>query len=96
VTDVGGNSDVVMEGETGYLVPPDNPAQLALAMRRLMEAPAERRKSFSEGARRHAINHFRFPVIVEKWLRLYGELPEEGRSNKKDESGASVDLAVAK
>jgi glycosyltransferase involved in cell wall biosynthesis len=96
VTDVGGNSDVVIDGETGYLVPPNNPAQLAMAMRRLMDASPESRRLFSEAARRHADNHFRFQVIMEKWLKLYSELPEEVRSNQRDEKSANPDLVVVK
>lgn len=36
-TAVGGIPELVVEGETGYLVPPDDPLALALAIRRLIE-----------------------------------------------------------
>ena len=96
VTDVGGNSDIVIDGETGYLVPPKNPERLAGAMRRLMDAPAEVQRSFGEAARRHAIETFRFSVIMEKWLKLYGDLPERARASQRDKSVAKPDLAMAK
>jgi glycosyltransferase involved in cell wall biosynthesis len=96
VTDVGGNADVVIDGQTGYVVPPDNPAQLALAMRRLMDAPTETRNMFSELARRHAHDQFSFSVIVEKWLTLYGESPDEYHSRETGETSSNVDLVVVK
>lgn len=96
VTDVGGNPDVVIDGLTGYVVPPNNPAQLALAMLRVMDAPTEHYKSFGERARRYAHDHFRFQAIVEQWLNLYRELPAEARSTEKKEADTSVDLAVVK
>ncbi len=39
-TDVGGNREVVVDGETGFLVPARDPAALAEAMARLLAAPA--------------------------------------------------------
>ena len=36
-TSVGGVPDLVMDGQTGFLVPPNDPASLAMALRRLME-----------------------------------------------------------
>jgi hypothetical protein len=51
---------------------------------------------FSELARRHANDHFCFSVIVEKWLKLYGEVPDEAHSSENDETRANVDLVVVK
>ncbi len=39
-TRVGGNTDLVVDGETGILVPPDDPAALAAAIERLLADPA--------------------------------------------------------
>jgi glycosyltransferase involved in cell wall biosynthesis len=96
VTDVGGNSDIVIDGETGYLVPPKNPARLARAMRRLMDAPADVHRSFGEAARRHANEKFRYSVITEKWLKLYFDLPERTRASEKEKSASKVDFVMAK
>jgi len=36
-TDVGGNKDVVVDGENGFLVPPVNPSSLSLKLKKLIE-----------------------------------------------------------
>ena len=95
VTDVGGNSDIVIDGETGYLVPPKNPARLARAMRRLMDAPADVHRSFGEAARRHANESFRYSVIMEKWLKLYFDLPERASASEKANSVSKPDFVMA-
>ncbi|GAB3321597.1 hypothetical protein GCM10027451_43310 [Geodermatophilus aquaeductus] len=41
-TDVGSLREVVVDGETGLLVPPDDPGALAAALRRLLDDPALR------------------------------------------------------
>ena len=45
VTRVGGLPDVVIEGETGYIVPPDDPSALAAAIRRFFDENAAGRMS---------------------------------------------------
>ena len=49
VTSVGGLPDVVHDGETGYVVPPDDPAALAAAIRRYFEEGVAPR--FADGIR---------------------------------------------
>ncbi|MGQ9695996.1 MAG: glycosyltransferase [Thermodesulfobacteriota bacterium] len=73
-TDVGGNSEVVIEGQSGFLVPPKNPLALAQAMRRLMELPDEERRKMGEAARRHIEAKFAIDRVVDMWEALYHEL----------------------
>jgi glycosyltransferase involved in cell wall biosynthesis len=40
-TDVGGLGEVVLDGLTGFLVPPDNPAALAAGIRRFYDEKRE-------------------------------------------------------
>ncbi len=51
-TRVGGNPEVVAEGETGLLVPPGDPAALAQAMLRLRRDDGERNRMEQAGRRR--------------------------------------------
>jgi len=56
-------------GDAGVLVPPDDPAELAIAVVNLLRAPA-RRRALGEAARRRALTHFTNDRVV----RVYGEL----------------------
>ena len=49
---VGGMLDTVADGETGRLVPPQDPAALAAAVRELLADPARRRAFGRAGVRR--------------------------------------------
>jgi glycosyltransferase involved in cell wall biosynthesis len=71
VTDVGGNRDLVLDGQTGHVVPPANPQALATAITRLMELSLGERRALGNFARRHCVEHYRFEGIGEQWVRLY-------------------------
>jgi len=73
-TDVGGNGEIVIDGETGFLVPPKDPDRLAQAMLRLMSLPQEERKHMGEKARRYVEKNFSLERVVDRWERLYREL----------------------
>ncbi|MCX7681746.1 MAG: glycosyltransferase family 4 protein [Anaerolineae bacterium] len=63
-TAVGGTPEIVEDGESGLLIPPDSPAALLAALRRLQADPALRRR-LAEGARRTAAR-FSFEHMVEE------------------------------
>jgi glycosyltransferase involved in cell wall biosynthesis len=73
-TDVGGNSDVVIDGVTGFLAPSANPGALADAMLRLATLPAASRLDMGREARRNVGEKYRFDVVVDQWEALYNEL----------------------
>ena len=73
VTDVGGNAEIVKNEISGFLVPPKNPAELAAALRSVMHASPERRRSMSRAARQLCYERYRIAAIVEKWVDLYAE-----------------------
>jgi glycosyltransferase involved in cell wall biosynthesis len=79
-TDVGGISEIVVDGETGLLVEPENPRQLAAAMMRLLVNP-QRRAEMGEMAYRRVAEVFAIGRTVESYEKLYAEL-----YRKRDES----------
>jgi glycosyltransferase involved in cell wall biosynthesis len=72
-TRVGGIKEVVVDGETGLLVPPGEPVKLGGALTRILEDPATAAKMGEEG-RRHVLEHFTWDRIATKTLELYRSL----------------------
>ncbi len=77
-TAVGGLSEVVQPGVTGWLVPPREPAALAEALSRLLADEAERR-AFGRAGRARVVERFSMAAMVQRheevFLRLLkGEL----------------------
>ena len=71
-TDVGGSRELVQTGETGYLVPPRDPAALAAAIVKLW---ADRATTQSMAATaRSRIQPFLFPNIAAQYRTLYSKL----------------------
>lgn len=70
VTDVGGNAEAVVDGETGLVVPAHDPARLGAALATLAADPARRRAMGAAGRRRVA-EHFSLDACVAAYERLY-------------------------
>ena len=70
---VGGIKEVVVDGATGLLVPPDDPGQLAAAIRRLMNDPGLR-ESFRAAGRRRVEHLFGWEVIARETVDLYRQV----------------------
>lgn len=77
VTNVGGNSEVVLNQTTGFLVPPGDPVALAEGMLRLMALPETERRQMGQPARQHILANFSMERIVERWEGLYLELLQQ-------------------
>jgi len=73
-TNVGGNAEIVLDGQTGFLVPPKSPEALSQAMLRMMDLPEEVREKMGEQARKHIESNFSLDRIVDCWESLYYEL----------------------
>ncbi len=69
-TDIEGNPELILDGETGLLVPPRNPAALAQAILRIMENPL-RAKEMARAGRKRVEALFSTRVKVELTERLY-------------------------
>jgi len=76
-TDVGGNREVVLDGITGFLLPPRNSEALAEAMLRMMNLPEEKRREVGKAARKHVEENFSLDHVVDLWEALYKELLEQ-------------------
>ncbi len=76
---VGGVPEVVVDGVTGLLVPPENVPALAEAVVRLLKDP-ERMKAMGEAGRERVQIHFSEDAMLEKTASLYG-MPS-GRSSE--------------
>jgi glycosyltransferase involved in cell wall biosynthesis len=72
-TRVGGNPEVVVDGETGLLVPPREPRALADAVLRLLRDPALAGR-LGEAARRRVESQFTLEQMVGRMQELYDQL----------------------
>ncbi len=72
-TAVGGTPEVVLDGETGLLVPPEDPAALAAAIERLLgDEPL--RDRLVQAAYARVCEHFSAAKAVAAYERIYSEL----------------------
>jgi glycosyltransferase involved in cell wall biosynthesis len=73
-TDVGGNAEVVLEGETGYLVPVKDTEALAQAMLRVMNLSEADRSAIGQAGRAQVVQNFDLERVIDRWEALYREL----------------------
>jgi glycosyltransferase involved in cell wall biosynthesis len=71
-TGVGGLLDLVVDGETGIVVPPRDPATLRSALERLLADPELRRRLGMAG-RDRARTHFSWDTVTDATLAAYAE-----------------------
>jgi glycosyltransferase involved in cell wall biosynthesis len=71
-TEVGDAKDIV--GDTGLIVPPDQPDALAAAIRSLAEEPAAVRAERGIRARARIVENFSLAAAVRRHVELYGSL----------------------
>jgi glycosyltransferase involved in cell wall biosynthesis len=72
-TRVGGNIDLIRDGENGILVEPENSNQLSEAMQKILQDKALAKKLGSE-ARKTVEQRFSLISIADKYISLYREL----------------------
>jgi len=77
-SNVGGNPEVIVDGETGFLVPSQNPAALADAICRILLTPGLR-QSFGQAGRRRVLEHFSNERMIRTVERLYLDMLEASR-----------------
>ncbi len=72
-SNVGGLPEIVQDGETGWLVPPGDPQELAGQLRRLLLHPEERWRMGSQG-HVYARTHFSEERMAAQIAEIYDEL----------------------
>ncbi|MGC4083771.1 MAG: glycosyltransferase [Vicinamibacterales bacterium] len=72
-TDVGGNREAVVDGETGLLVPAANPGRLAAAMLTVLRRP-DRGAAWGRAGRRRVVERFQRSRMAPEYEALYDEL----------------------
>lgn len=72
-TDVGGAAEVIAEGETGYLVRPDDDVMLAARIQKVLADPGLARR-LGESGRARAVQHFSEQALLANTVGLYDSL----------------------
>jgi len=81
-TQVGGNPDLIVNGETGSLVPPGQPLNLAQVIAAAVDDPP-RRHAYGQAARQRAETEFSIATMVQRYDHLYRVLLA-GRQGYRD------------
>ncbi len=76
-TRVGGIPEIIRDGETGLLIPPEEPEQLAEALLRLLRNPQEGEK-FGERGRAVVAREFNVETMARRTAEVYREVLELG------------------
>jgi glycosyltransferase involved in cell wall biosynthesis len=69
-TDVGGNPELVVDGETGFLVPPREAEALAARLLLLLNDKDQARR-LGEKGRKRVLQHFTLRAMVSRYQRIY-------------------------
>jgi len=85
VTDVGGNAEVVKDGESGLLVLPGDEKGLATAISSLLADPAKRSRMGGE-ARRQYDRHYNLSSFISAHERCYESLVNQAAMRPEEES----------
>ena len=72
-TRVGGNPEIILEGQTGYLVPDQNPEALAAAMLQML-GQRDQWPAMGELGRRRVEQQFEIRTMIRQYEELYSEV----------------------
>jgi glycosyltransferase involved in cell wall biosynthesis len=70
-TNVGGIPEIVQDGVTGFLVPPEDSEALAHAMARVIALTPDQRNVMGRSGRRIVEENYSLTAVVDTWLDLY-------------------------
>ena len=72
-TRVGGNPELIVEGETGLLVSSDNPQEMMTALKEYVQ-DANKREAHGQAASQLIAGQFRIEHMIENYLSVYDSL----------------------
>ncbi len=78
-TNCGETSEIIKDGETGFLVPIKDPESLAKKMLEMMDLPELKRKEMGKKGREYVASQYDLEKIVNEWIKLYQELLEKNK-----------------
>ena len=78
-TNVGGNSELVLDEVTGFLVPRSNPDALSNAIQRYIDSP-DLRREHGVNARRRCEEMFSISNMVDRYMHIYDKLSADHSS----------------
>ena len=81
-TNVGGVSEVVLDGKTGYLTPPHDPAALAASILKMLSLSRSSRRAMGLNARQRTAALYDFENIVTVWEELYLDVIAKGSAQQ--------------
>ncbi len=73
-TNHGGSKETIIDGETGWLAEPNDPASLAAAIGKILDLSEEQRVKVSENAIRHIHDNYSKEIMCARTLDVYNEL----------------------
>jgi glycosyltransferase involved in cell wall biosynthesis len=76
---IGAQGEIIVDGQTGFITPPSDPASVASAMGRLLAIGPEGRKMMGETARNRVLERFTTSALQKATLSVYERLT--GRSS---------------
>ncbi|MAH04303.1 MAG: glycosyl transferase [Alphaproteobacteria bacterium] len=79
-TDHGGAQETILRGETGWLIPPNDPKALAQAITEALALNNAQRAVLATRAMNHVMQNFTKEIMIDKTLAVYTELLE-GKDN---------------
>jgi glycosyltransferase involved in cell wall biosynthesis len=82
-TAIGGSRETIVPGETGFLVPPNDPAALAAAVVKVLDSSPEDIAALGSRARRHVESRYSVDAMCAATLQVYrGLLGERKNANR--------------
>ena len=70
-TNVGGNADVVADGQSGFVVPTQDSSALADAIVKLQSMSSEKRRRWGTHGHQIVMEEFAMEAIARAWIQLY-------------------------